>query len=186
MQSDPAPLRRLVEFAALPPGSRVLDAGCGRGLVAEAFLEAGHVVRAIRAHLRPGGPLVVCDHTTDPACAAWHQEVERARDTTHTRNLTPGELVDLLAAEGLREIATAEEAFSLDLDEWFGRGTPSCDREGLLRLLAGRAARGFEPRPRADGGTDCARGPATVSGARVTPIKGRGRTAGRDTARSAP
>jgi SAM-dependent methyltransferase len=38
---DAASLARFVAFAGLPEGSRVLDAGCGPGLVAEAFLEAG-------------------------------------------------------------------------------------------------------------------------------------------------
>jgi 2-polyprenyl-3-methyl-5-hydroxy-6-metoxy-1,4-benzoquinol methylase len=42
--TDPAALARLVRFAGLPPGARVLDAGCGPGLVAEAFLEAGYRV----------------------------------------------------------------------------------------------------------------------------------------------
>jgi SAM-dependent methyltransferase len=39
--TDPGALAQLVRFAALPAGARVLDAGCGPGLVAEAFLEAG-------------------------------------------------------------------------------------------------------------------------------------------------
>lgn len=47
VQSDPRALRRLVAFAALPAGSRVLDAGCGPGLVAEALLEAGHRVHGV-------------------------------------------------------------------------------------------------------------------------------------------
>jgi len=38
---DAESLARLVAFAALPAGARVLDAGCGPGLVAEAFLAAG-------------------------------------------------------------------------------------------------------------------------------------------------
>ena len=47
VQSDPALLARLVAFAALPAGASVLDAGCGPGLVAEAFLAAGHAVRGV-------------------------------------------------------------------------------------------------------------------------------------------
>ncbi len=42
VQSDPAALTRLVKFADLPAGSLILDAGCGPGLVSEAFLNAGH------------------------------------------------------------------------------------------------------------------------------------------------
>jgi SAM-dependent methyltransferase len=44
LQMNAAVLQRLVAFARLPPGSRVVDGGCGPGLVAEAFLEAGHDV----------------------------------------------------------------------------------------------------------------------------------------------
>lgn len=44
VQSNPEALAHLVRFADLPPESRVLDAGCGPGLVSEAFLKAGHSV----------------------------------------------------------------------------------------------------------------------------------------------
>src|SRR5919108_1301445 len=47
VQTDPVALARLVAFAALPPDSLVLDAGCGPGLVAEAFLQAGHRVQGV-------------------------------------------------------------------------------------------------------------------------------------------
>ncbi len=41
VQSDPAALERLVRAADLAPGSLVLDAGCGPGLVSAALLAAG-------------------------------------------------------------------------------------------------------------------------------------------------
>jgi SAM-dependent methyltransferase len=44
VQSDPAALARLVEFADLAESRRVFDAGCGPGLVSGAFLNAGHSV----------------------------------------------------------------------------------------------------------------------------------------------
>src|SRR5207245_9305966 len=47
VQTDPVALGRMVEFARLQPDSRVLDAGCGPGLVAEAFLAAGHRVHGV-------------------------------------------------------------------------------------------------------------------------------------------
>jgi SAM-dependent methyltransferase len=212
VQSDPAALAGLVAFAALPPGARVLDAGCGPGLVAEAFLEGGHrvhgvdlsaemvrrarercarfgdrarfeqgsllelaagefdaavsrfvvhhlrdplaFVRAQVERLRPGGVALMSDHTTDPepVSSCWHQEIERARDRTHTRNLTTGELADLLVQAGLDRVQLLEEPFELDFDEWFDRGTPALAKEEVrLRVLAGRA-RGFDPAPRAGGG----------------------------------
>jgi SAM-dependent methyltransferase len=212
-QIDAAALARLVAFAALPAGAQVLDAGCGPGLVAEAFLAAGHRLtgvdlsaemvararaRCVRfgdrasftqgaldgvapgpafdaavsrfvlhhvqdpfaflsaqaARVRPGGVVVACDHVADPdpGRAAWHQRIEIDRDTTHTRNLTPGELVDLFARADLAEVRLVEEPLELDFDEWFDRGTPRAPKDEVRRaLLAGRA-RGFEPVPRPDGG----------------------------------
>jgi len=47
VQSDPAALARLVAFARLPDGARLIDAGCGPGLVAEAFLAAGARVHGV-------------------------------------------------------------------------------------------------------------------------------------------
>ncbi len=212
VQSDRAALARIVAFAGLPPGARVLDAGCGPGLVAEAFLEAGaevhgvdlseEMIRRARARcarfgdrarfeigslldlpaapaydgavsrhvlhhvedpraflareaalLRAGGTLLAVDHTgdPDPARAAWHQGIERARDRTHVRNLSPGELLDLLGAAGLVELRHAEEPFDLDFDEWFDRGSSGEPKEAVrARLLAG-ASRGFTPEPLAGG-----------------------------------
>jgi 2-polyprenyl-3-methyl-5-hydroxy-6-metoxy-1,4-benzoquinol methylase len=144
VQSDPAKLARLVRVADLPDGGRILDAGCGPGLVAEALLQAGYRVHGVdlsaemiararkrceqygeRAEfeqkslfdstltglfdgaisrfvlhhtqdplafirrqaelLRPGGVLVLCDHTTDPEPARreWHQRIENARREWH-------------------------------------------------------------------------------------------------------
>ena len=47
VQSDPKALERLVAFARLSKGARLIDAGCGPGLVAEAFLEAGVSVHGV-------------------------------------------------------------------------------------------------------------------------------------------
>ena len=213
VQTDPAALSRLVAFAALPPDSRVLDAGCGPGIVAEAFLRAGHrvhgvdlssemlrraeercapfanrsrfeqrsvfdlapdrpfdaaisrfvvhhapdpvaFIRAKAERVRPGGVIVASDHVTDPDLAAgqWHQEIERARDRTHVRNLTSGELMDAFARAGLGEIQLSEDGFELDFDEWFDRGTPSLPKSEVRNALLSGKARGFLPRQRRDGG----------------------------------
>jgi len=212
---DAASLARLVAFAALRSGARLLDAGCGPGLVAEAFLDSGCQVWGVdlsaemvkRARLRcarfgdrarfeersvfdlegtgsfdaavsrnvlhhlespgaflarqaalvqPGGIVVALDLSgdPDPAGAAWAGAVENARDRTHTRTLTPGEMLDLFAAAGLRELATAEEEIELDFDEWFDRGSPAAPKEEVRSLLLSRTSRGFAPRARADGGVD--------------------------------
>jgi SAM-dependent methyltransferase len=213
VQTDPAALARLVAFAALPPDARVLDAGCGPGLVAEAFLRAGHrvhgvdlsiemlrraqarcavfgarasfeqgsilelsrgqqfdaavsrfvvhhapdavaFVRAKAQRVRQGGVVVASDHVTDPdpSAARWHQSIESARDRTHVRNRTSGELVDAFARAGLREVQLAEDAFELDFDEWFDRGTPAFPKAEVRAAVLGASARGFAPRQRPDGG----------------------------------
>lgn len=233
VQTDAAALERLVAFADAPPEARILDCGCGPGLVAEAFLEAGHhvhgidlsreMVRRARArcarfgerarfecrsafdpggdagydvalsryvlhHLqdpaafirrqaelvRPGGAVVASDHTTDPdpARASWHQEIERFRDGTHVRNLTPGELVDLFVGVGLVDVTLAEEPFELDFDEWFDRGTPTEEKSAVhTRILEG-SAMGFWPTERKDGEIKLACRRVAVRGRRSdTPIR---------------
>ena len=198
VQSDPVALERLARAVDLPPGSLVLDAGCGPGLVSAALLAAGFRVVGVdlsremierararcAAHgekarftqvsvydqsldgigpfdaalsryvlhhvedplrfverqvelLRSGGVLIVNDHITDPdpSVAAHHAAIEIARDRTHTRNLTGGELVDLFARAGLVDVWYLEEAFALDFDEWFDRGTPS-DTKASVRSKA--------------------------------------------------
>ena len=213
VQSNLDMLARLIRVADLPTGGRVLDAGCGPGLVGEALLRAGYRVvgidlsaemiararkrcarfaeravfeqkslfdaslaglfegaisRFVLHHtpdpgafirrqaelLRPGGVLALCDHTTDPdpARADWHQRIEVARDRTHTRNPTPGEMVDLLAAAGLTELHLVEEPLVLDFEEWFDRGTPAEDKTTVREwLLSGASARGFRPLLQKDG-----------------------------------
>ena len=207
VQSDPAQLARLVAFAAFSPGTRLLDAGCGPGLVSEAFAEAGFPVQGVdlsaemirraqarcqrfgprvsfqrgsaldlpssarfqgvvsryvlhhvlapadfirqqMTHLQPGGVVVACDHTTDPraALADAHQAIEKARDRTHTRNLTPGALLDLFAAAGLESLELREEPFTLDFDEWFDRGTPAAPKAEVRALVLKAASRGFTAR----------------------------------------
>ncbi len=99
--------------------------------------------------LRPGAIVVVNDHVTDPdpAAAAHHADLEIARDRTHTRNLTGGELVDLFATAGLCNLCYIEEPFTLDFDEWFDRGTPSDTKQAVRsRLLTGPVIRSFRPR----------------------------------------
>jgi hypothetical protein len=111
-------------------------------------------VRRQAALVRQGGVVVACDHSgdPDPGAALWHQQIERARDRTHVRNLTPGEIADLLAAAGLESLALVEEPFQLDFDEWFDRGTPSCPKPEVRALVVAGRARGYDPAPRPDGG----------------------------------
>jgi SAM-dependent methyltransferase len=123
------------------------DAAVSR-LVLHHTPDAAAFVRRLVELVRPGGVVVICDHTTDPdpARAAWHQDLERARDRTHTLNFTPGGLVDLLAGAGLTDLRLVERLYLLDYDEWFDRGTPAEAKDAVrVRLLNGSSARGFRP-----------------------------------------
>ncbi|WP_435016952.1 class I SAM-dependent methyltransferase [Tundrisphaera sp. TA3] len=104
--------------------------------------------------VRPGGVVILSDHTTDPdpARAEWHRDLEWARDRTHTANYTAGRIADLMALAGLGELRLFEEPFTLDFDEWFDRGTPARPKDEVRdALLAGRSARGFRPVAGSDG-----------------------------------
>jgi SAM-dependent methyltransferase len=215
VQRDKESLARFVAFAAIPRGGRVLDAGCGPGLVAEAFLEGGcdvvgvdlsaEMIRRARARcerfgdrarfeqlslfdldpgglldaalsrnvihhvedpqafverqaalVRPGGAVLAFDLVTDPEPAgrAFAHAIERDRDRTHVRTLTPGELVDLLVRAGLEDVRLAEEPLLLDFDEWFDRGSPAVPKEAVRARLVKGTARSFRPSARPDGGVD--------------------------------
>ena len=125
------------------------------------------------ARVRPQGVVILADHTTDPdpAPAASHETIERLRDRTHTRNLTLGGIVDLFVALGLESVRATEEAFTLDFDEWFDRGTPTASKaEVRARILATAPSRGFRGVAGLDGRLTlhCWRG--TVRG--VVPARG--------------
>ncbi|WP_435010632.1 class I SAM-dependent methyltransferase [Tundrisphaera lichenicola] len=98
--------------------------------------------------VRPGGLIILSDHTTDPDpdLAERHNAIERLRDRTHTRNLSTGEIVDLFGFAGLVEISLVEEPFTLDFDEWFDRGTPDASKFEVRSLLAALPPiRGYSP-----------------------------------------
>ena len=144
---DRARFERLSLFDLDPALADPFDAAISRYVLHHMADPTAFVARQADL-LRPGGVLVLSDHTTDPDDdrAAHHQEVERARDKTHTSNLTPGGMVDLLAGAGLVGIRAVEEAFALDFDEWFDRGTPAVSKADVrARILGGPPARGFRP-----------------------------------------
>lgn len=145
------------------------DASISRYVIHHVLDPVAFVARQV-ALVREGGIVVTCDHTTDPdpTAAAWHLAIERGRDTTHTRNLTPGEIVDVFARAGLVEISAIEEPFTLDFDEWFDRGTPGKSKDDLRALLlSGTQARGYNVISRDDGGLTIACWRSLVRG--VTP-----------------
>ena len=136
-----------------PPPGGPFDASISRYVLHHVADPSAFVRRQVEL-IRPGGLVVLSDHVTDPDpdAADEHNAIERLRDRTHTRNLSPGAIVDLLAACGLGSIRSSEEAFTLDYDEWFDRGTPAAPKaEVRTRLLGATPARGFRAVEEADG-----------------------------------
>jgi SAM-dependent methyltransferase len=128
------------------------DGAISRYVMHHVLDPAAFVARQVEL-LRPGGVLVVCDHLTDPdrRRADHHERLERARDRSHTRSPTGGQIVDHFSAAGLSEITLAEESYDLDFDEWFDRGSPDDTKENVrAALLAGPRVRGFTPELRDD------------------------------------
>jgi SAM-dependent methyltransferase len=151
--SDRARFERCSIYDPDPALAGPFDASVSRYVLHHVTDPSAFVARQ-RDLIRPGGVLVLSDHTTDPDPdrARHHHEIECARDKTHTRNLTPGGILDLLAAAGLVDLRLIEESFGLDFDEWFDRGTPAAPKSLVrARILEGPNARGFWPIPQADG-----------------------------------
>ena len=65
---------------------------------------------------KPAPETKEADSRPEPAAALHHHRLEVARDRTHVRNLTSGQLADLLASVGLEELRLVEDPFELDFD----------------------------------------------------------------------
>jgi SAM-dependent methyltransferase len=143
--------RSLMDLSTAAP----LDAALSRQVLHH--LEDPRAFLARQAALvRRGGLVLAYDLSgdPDPERQAWSQGIERDRDSSHVRTLTPGEMVDAFVLAGLVDLRVAEDGVVVDYDEWFDRGAPAAPKEAVrARLLAG-TARGFAPSARPGGGVD--------------------------------
>jgi SAM-dependent methyltransferase len=136
-----------------PPPGGPFDASISRYVLHHVADPSAFLRRQVEL-IRPGGVVVLSDHVTDPdpRIGDEHNAIERLRDRTHTANLSAGAIVDLFAASGLGAIRFSEEAFTLDFDEWFDRGTPAAPKEEVRdRFLKSNPARGFRAVAGGDG-----------------------------------
>lgn len=116
------------------------------------------LVRELVRVVRPGGVVAIADHVTsdDVDDAAWHQEVERLRDTSHWACLTRPRLRALGEEAGLSFVREESWPLSLDFEDWLGRASGGPEAHALVdRALAARPT-GVESF-RVDAGPDGAR-----------------------------
>ncbi len=98
VQTDPAALRRLVALADFPADSLIFDAGCGPGLVSQAFLQAGHrvvgvdlsaeMIERARARCGPRGDRARFERRCDRVQRPGNRTTGRSRGTSCTMSST--------------------------------------------------------------------------------------------------
>ena len=105
---------------------------------------------------RESGTLAIIDLLSpdDASLAERYNAFERMRDPSHTRALTAGELLDLLATAGRPVGSRTAREVDVDLDSWLElTRTPASARRTIARALAleldGGPATGMRPRKRA-------------------------------------
>lgn len=113
-------------------------------------------VREMARVVRPGGWVLLADHTTVPEGdgAAWHQEIERLRDPSHWACLAPETLRGLGRQAGLELVTERLIPFTLEYEEWLTRGSGGPQmRELIAQLLAERpeGVESFRVLPDAEG-----------------------------------
>jgi ubiquinone/menaquinone biosynthesis C-methylase UbiE len=101
------------------------------------------VVADLARVTRPGGRLLVVDQLApdDPAQAAVVHEFETARDPSHTRLLTDGELRELFAANGLQLLREGQEEERRDLAAYLDLAGCEGERRRRAEELAAADAR---------------------------------------------
>jgi SAM-dependent methyltransferase len=102
------------------------------------------VLEEMRRVVRPGGYVIVADHVTDEdgEAAAWHEQIERLRDPSHWACLTPSRIAAIGERAGLEPDLSREVPFTIDFEEWLGRGSGGPAQAELIERLLGEAPAG--------------------------------------------
>ena len=141
------------EAAALPFADSVMDlATCAYSW--HHFPDPAPAIQELARVVRPGGCVAVVDLIVpdDPAQAEVNNQMERARDASHTRTLAASEIRALLESAGLRIRAWETEERLRSFDDWmhiagWKPGDPAYaqTRRRMEASTAGDRA-GFHPR----------------------------------------
>jgi SAM-dependent methyltransferase len=99
------------------------------------------VLEEMRRVVRPGGWVVVSDFVTDDdgEAQAWQEEIERLRDPSHWALLTPSRIEALAERAGLVPDVQREVPFTIDFEEWLGRGSGGLVNAELIERLVAEA-----------------------------------------------
>jgi SAM-dependent methyltransferase len=120
----------------LPFADGTFDAAVTRNALHH-IADPGAVIRDMARVLRPAGRLIVEDIRApdDPGRRAYHEEIERLRDASHTRSLTEAELHALGAESGLTEPRGLRAQFVVDFEEWIERAYPAPEDRRRARSM---------------------------------------------------
>ncbi len=100
---------------------------------------AGFMKEVVRV-LKPGGRFLLIDGSVQdgaPTAEQWLHEVEKLRDPSHHRFLTPGAWKELSVAVGLTPLHSELQAFHQPNLEWYFEtaGTSPENREAVMKLV---------------------------------------------------
>jgi ubiquinone/menaquinone biosynthesis C-methylase UbiE len=139
------------EAEALPFLAESFDAVCCRFALHHLEDPAAAVAEMARC-VRPGGHVLLADlvRAQDGALAAAQDRLERLRDPSHGRLLTPAGLESLLAGAGMPVVDRREREVPRELEPWLAQARPEPAaaqevRDALRAELRGGPATGLSP-----------------------------------------
>jgi len=102
------------------------------------FLDPLAVLKEMRRVCRGGGRIVVADSAPELKKADAFNQMERLRDPSHVRALSPEELVELFLAAGLPEPRVQRDLLPYELESLLARSFPKeGDADRIRRLFDG-------------------------------------------------
>jgi ubiquinone/menaquinone biosynthesis C-methylase UbiE len=111
------------------------------------FPEPAAVLAEMARVCDPRGALIIEDQAlpADPAAAEIMTTVDRLRDPSHTRAISPDAWPALFAASGLQLERMLIIPRELEVDEWLPRAHPTPENAARVREMLAAAARGEVP-----------------------------------------